>query len=405
MKKQILLLTAVLVLLVLPVVANAAPDVRASLTINDVFISPGENAVLEIEVVNHDSSSAVTYGCAAEGVPLSRPITIYGGGTYTYYLEVPVDFGMNTEKGITATVDVEALGTISTNTVVVYEQLPAPTLTTNFSVTPSGNVPTAPGEAVEYAISMTNTGSVFYGPIEILMDGTQIVPDFDLTVGQTRTFTHTQSYMSDTTHTFSYAVTYYHNGIDHGFTLNNPINVQVDVLSIPAATPVPPQSLAGVKLRPSWLSAMVEAGGSMDVTLIFENNSGQSLKNVRVTDAFGMDYGGWSLVGNGQTAAMTVGLAPTEPTIYAFSATAMDQSNNTYVINANPISLTIGEMPTPTPQASDAIAAPQKPATPLPGAVPAANFGSRAIYILLGAIVFALLAGIIVIIIVANKRK
>ena len=392
-RSGILILVLLAFALVLPVAAFADTSVRVTLSSNDVWVGDDHQANLKIDVLNTGTEPVTVTGYTVNGQTEAADITVNAGAVYRFNVKTTLDFGGESQKSVISNVSVTGLGTVSSNAMVLYQKTSVPVA---FSVDPQSVVVDS-GETVAYTIVFKNTGAYEYTDVTISMDGVVIVPAFSCAAGETKTFSTSKTYTQPSEHIFSYTFDYLE---ADGSTKTSGGSERV-LISVYAKQPTG-TLLAGAEFLPGVLTAMADENSGYDLRLYLKNHSDTVLSSVHVYDQNGTDYGGWSTIGIGKTAGMTVTLTPVEETIYTFTAYGTDANGEIRMIPADAVLIAVGSLPDDfgiIEPAADASAENTEPVTI------AEASSNKKIYIVLGVIVGAIILSLLVIIMISSGRK
>ncbi len=395
--KRFFLLTLLIVVLALalPVLGYCETSVRVTLTSNDVWVGNGEQANLKIDVLNTGTESITITGYTINGQTETTSTVVEAGAVYRFYVKATIDFGTTTQKSIISSVNIDSIGTVSSNAAVLYRATSVPAVLT---IDPLSTVVKS-GDKVEYTITFKNTSAYDYSNVSIDLDGAEIVTAFACAADEEKTFSYSKTYTQASEHVFSYAFDYLESD---GSTQTSGGSERATVsiyLKQPSGT-----LLAGAELVPGVLTAMVEEGGAYSLKLFLKNKSDTALSTVHVYDQNGTDYGGWSKIGVGQTAGMTVSLSPVEETTYIFTAYGEDASGEMRMIKADAVLLAVGHLPGGFGQAGSGNTAVATPKASEPISIAKAST-SKKIYVTLGIVIGAIVLVLLLIVAAANGRK
>ena len=162
--------------------------------------------------------------------------------------------------------------------------------------------------------------------------------------------------------------------------------------------------LPGAELLPSVLTAMADEDSGYELRLYLKNNSDTILTSVHVYDQNGTDYGGWSKIGIGKTAGMTVALTPVEETTYIFTAYGEDANGDMRMMTADAVLIAVGSLPDSfgTIDNTETVADVVESSEPVTIAEASTN---KTVYLVLGVVVGAIVLSLLVIILISSGRK
>ena len=395
MKKIYLMVIALLLVISLPVLAQADSSVRVTLSSNDVWVAEGEQASLKIDVLNNSTDAITVTGYTLNGLTESVDITINAGSVYRFNIKADIDFGTDIQKSIISSVTVDGLGTVSSNATVLYKKTSVPAVLT---IDPLSTVVDS-GETVAFAIDFTNNSAYDYTDVTIAVDGATIVPAFSCAAGETQSFSYSHAYSEASEHIFSYTFNYLETD---GSTKTSGGSERATV-SVYASQPTG-TALDGAELVPGVLTAMADEDTGYDLRLYLKNNSSTALSAVHVYDQNGTDYGGWSKIGIGQTAGMTLSLTPVEETTYIFTAYGQDTNGEMRMMTADAVLIAVGTLPDGFGEVVTIDDTATAAANTEPITIAEASTNKK-VYVILGVIVGAILLSLLVIILLASGRK
>ncbi|MEX1308138.1 MAG: hypothetical protein AB1Z19_06410 [Eubacteriales bacterium] len=395
MKRINFIIIAFLLVLCLPILVNADTSVRVTLSSNDIWVAEGEQASLKIDVLNTGTDPITISGYTLNGVTETTDITINGGSVHRFNLKTDIDFGTDIQKSVISSVTINELGTVSSNATVLYKKtsVPATLIIDPLSTVVNG------GETVEYTIAFTNNSAYDYTDISIAMDKTTIVPAFSCAPGETQTFTYSRPYTKASEHIFSYTFSYLETD---GSTKTSGGSERATV-SVYASQPTG-ELLEGAELLPSVLTAMADEDTGYDLRLYLKNNSTTVLTSVHVYDQNGTDYGGWSKIGLGQTAGMTISLTPVEETTYVFTAYGEDANGDMRMMTADAVLIAVGSVPDGFGEVDTSGTVVNTTQDTEPITIAKAS-NSKKVYVVLGIIVGGIVLSLLVIVLLASGRK
>ncbi len=195
----------------------------------------------------------------------------------------------------------------------------------------ASNMKPAPGEEVEFTLTLTNGGNVPYKDIKVLVNGE--AKDFPSTLDASGTQTGKFKMTFQTTTEVSCSISLK----DHTGAIKN-INSNSVTIDLPVDSTTVDSKLNFTMSvdRPQLTSA-----GTINFSGMITNGTDYELTNVKVTEATLGDVYTADTLAAGSTATVPYTVDINSTTTYNFVLTATDKDGNTYTKNAEPVTVTI----------------------------------------------------------------
>ncbi len=215
-----------------------------------------------------------------------------------------------------------------------YKMSPVTLTLTKRDVKPvlaASNLKPAPGEEVEFTLTLTNGGNVPYKDIKVLVNGESKDYPSTLDANGTQTGKFKMSFQTSTEVSCSISLK------DHTGAIRN-VNSNSLTIDLPVdSTTVDSRLNFTMSVdRPQLTSA-----GTINFSGMITNGTDYELTNVKVTEAtLGEVYAADTLAA-GSTASIEYPVDINATTTYSFVLTATDKDGNAYTKNADPVTVTI----------------------------------------------------------------
>lgn len=220
-KKNILIIVLIVLIstILTPEYVLASRSVDVILSTDDLVVSEGDDATLEIKFTNNTGSSV---GITSYSVNGHAPVSITtdnicnSPGSFFITINHTVNFGPNTQADVYVEVTYSGTGIMNPRTVrsntIVFEKAESVNSALVFTVT-TDTISVECGGEVTYNIAIKNNGNVDYDNFDIVLNGSVIKTYSLLPMGNEITFTSTQGYYSDKTDKFGYRYDYTYRGV------------------------------------------------------------------------------------------------------------------------------------------------------------------------------------------------
>ena len=215
-----------------------------------------------------------------------------------------------------------------------YKMSPVTLTLTKRDVKPvlaASNLKPAPGEEVEFTLTLTNGGNVPYKDIKVLVNGESKDYPSTLDANGTQTGKFKMSFQTSTEVSCSISLK------DHTGAIRN-VNSNSLTIDLPVDSTTVDSRL---NFTMSVDRPQLTAAGTINFSGMITNGTDYELTNVKVTEAtLGEVYAADTLAaGSTATVPFTVDINAT--TTYNFVLTATDKDGNAYTKNAEPVTVTI----------------------------------------------------------------
>ena len=199
-----IVIIAILLILALPLFGQADSSARVTLSCSDVWVGDDEQASLKIDVFNQGADPITVTSYTVNGQNTAESVTIDSGSTHRFNIKTTIDFGEQTQKSIISSMEIDGLGTVYSNAIVLYRKSSVPA---ELTVDPLSSVVDS-GETVDYTITFTNNSAYDYTDVTISLDDKAIVTAFTCAAGESQAFSYSKTYTQPSEHIFSFTFDY-----------------------------------------------------------------------------------------------------------------------------------------------------------------------------------------------------